>query len=566
MPRAPAALMLAAFWLAALPLEACNAPRVASTPADDLGPAGDPTNNNADGSPTDIGAPSDPRPACSDCWRSTLFPDNWTPAFEDSEGHSLPDFSYAGYHNGEVALPDLVSGSFFNVLDYGADNQGVSDATAAIQQAIDDASIDGGRVLLPAGSYRCDGLLEVHAPNVMIRGAGPASTQVLFTRDTGMSSLASLTFSGNVQEGPDLLLVADAAPRDMHVWVSDASSLAVGDDISIGWIITDAFVAEHGMTGIWQISNGQWRPFFRRNVVALDLTTSPNMITIDVPIRYPTRTRDQASVRRESGYLSECGVEALAVSNAVGWDAAWTNSQAHAIHMVGVKDCFINQVESFPSPLAPGGHHLQSGGIRLTNSKRVTIAESRMEKAQNRGGGGNGYLFEIVKSGEILIRDTVGHDGRHNFIQNWDFGTSGCVFLRCDSAGGTMLGSKDDSVGTPAWCEYHHSLAMANLVDGCVLQDGWFGGNRLTESTGAGHTTTQGVFWNVSGGGLLTSTQYGWGYVIGPGDMTVLTTLLLPQAIGTAPEDWVERPPGTGPLNPTSLYEDQLRRRLGIPP
>ena len=101
---------------------------------------------------------------------------------------------------------------------------------------------------------------------------------------------------------------------------------------------------------------------------------------------------------------------------------------------------------------------------------------------------------------------------------------------------------------------------MANLVDQCVIRDGWFGGNRQDESTGAGHTNTDSVYWNLTGGGLITSMAYGWGYIIGTNDIAVLTTLLLPQGAGTTPEDWVET--GAGQLDPPSLYEDQLRRRL----
>ena len=103
---------------------------------------------------------------------------------------------------------------------------------------------------------------------------------------------------------------------------------------------------------------------------------------------------------------------------------------------------------------------------------------------------------------------------------------------------------------------------MGNLVDQCTLDDGWFGGNRLTESFGAGHTTTENVYWNTQGGGIITSMAYGWGYVIGPNAAQVMTTMVLPQAGGTTPEDFVERGSGGAQLQPASLYDDQLERRL----
>ena len=72
---------------------------------------------------------------------------------------------------------------------------------------------------------------------------------------------------------------------------------------------------------------------------------------VDVPLRYPAQVRDQASLRREEGYLSECGFESLGVADAVDWDAAWATRQVHVVEMRGVKDSWIRDVVSFPSPM-----------------------------------------------------------------------------------------------------------------------------------------------------------------------------------------------------------------------
>ena len=53
----------------------------------------------------------------------------------------------------------------------------------------------------------------------------------------------------------------------------------------------------------------------------------------------------------------------------------------------------------------------------------------------------------------------------------------------------------------------------------------------------AGHSVTESVFWNSTGGGYLASWQYGWGYVIGTLDLTLFTGLGgIPFAAGTEPE------------------------------
>src|SRR5262245_22017966 len=59
-------------------------------------------------------------------WRSHLYPADWTPGYHDAEGRFLHDFSWAGYHNGEVAIPDDPPGVRVDVVAQGADNQGGS--------------------------------------------------------------------------------------------------------------------------------------------------------------------------------------------------------------------------------------------------------------------------------------------------------------------------------------------------------------------------------------------------------------------------------------------------------
>lgn len=503
-------------------------------------------------------------PPSTGAWRSILYPANWTPSYEDNAGRYLHDFSYAGYHYGEDDPPSPAPGTVFNaVTGYGADNTGASDATAAIQSAIADASVAGGVVFLPEGLYRCDGVLAVTSPGVVIQGEGQDKTKLYFTKTDGMAYNAHVSFRGNVTRGTDILLAQDGESRSFDVYVDDASSLSVGDEVSLGWVITDEFIAEHNMTGTWVVFVGQWKPIFRRTVAAVDTSSSPHKVTFDVPLRYAARVRDDASLREESGYLSECGIESLSIANAVDWDTAWSLNQVDAISMLNVKDCWIRNINSFASPHPDAdGYHLQSNGLLVEQSKRVTVENCHLQRTQNRGSGGNGYLFQVGTSNEVLTRDCVGLAGRHNFIQNWDFGTTGCVWLRCRSAGSTNMVSKDIPIGLPAYSEFHHSLSMACLVDSCRLDDGWYAGNRRDESSGAGHTSTENVFWNTRGNGKIRSYQYGVGYVIGTSGVSVSTSLLNVPAEGTAPEDYVEGAGSGMTLEPHSIYEDQRSRRL----
>ena len=99
----------------------------------------------------------------------------------------------------------------------------------------------------------------------------------------------------------------------------------------------------------------------------------------------------------------------------------------HVIEMTGVKNGWIHNVDSFQIAAAPSGFHLQSGGVFIKQSKNITVADSAMKFAQNRGAGGNGYLFEVMQSNEILFRDCVAKAGRHN-LYKWILEPVGLFF------------------------------------------------------------------------------------------------------------------------------------------
>lgn len=516
--------------------------------------------------PSDDGvvAPS-PYTSCPEGrWCSSLYPPSWsasTPA--DSEGRALPDFSYAGYHYGERPPASPPGATYDVVAGYGADPTGGADATSSIQSAISAASAAGGGVVyFPPGSYRVGGGLTVTASRVVLRGAGKSSV-LRFTRTSGMGGSAGITFAGSVRRDGARALAADGAARANEVLVDNAAGLAPGDDVAIGWTITPSFVSEHGMAGTWTAFNGSYQTFFRSKVVTVDTSSSPHRVVVDVPLRYRARVRDGAALQKETGYLREVGVEHLGVTTAVTWDQAWAENQAHALMLREVADGWVSDVHSVaPAGSPDSAFHLRSSGIYIENAKRVSVLGSSMENAQNRGGGGNGYLFEVSRTSEVLFADCTARNGRHNFTQNWGFGNTGTVLLRFSSSGSAEM-SSSSAKPTPAMAEHHHSLAMATLVDDSRIDDGFGMVNRGSWSSGAGHTATESVVWGSSGNGRIVSQQFGWGYVVGTHSGLDVDTSV--GSSGTAPQDFVEGAGQGETLYPTSLYEDQRARRLGKP-
>lgn len=516
-------------------------------------------------------------------WRSELYPEDWIPGYRDKAGRFLHDFSYAGYHSGldRIPTPDM------NVTDvtkepYLADNTGRNDATAAIQKAIDAVSSKGGGVVyLPAGHYTVSlpegrgNVLTITHDNVVIRGAGHDRTFITNTT-TEMRSRTIVAFSGNASwdspQGAEVPVSKDVLLPSFVIPVDAAGTFAPGDMIIIKSDVTDAFREEFKVGNDW--GNLKKGPHFLRKVVAVD--ASSGTIEIDVPTRYRLLVRDNARVYKVKMQLQECGIEHLAIANVqhpatTGWgeeDYRDSNNGSYHVHgsqavkFSNAENCWARKVYTFRPEGNEEHIHILSNGIKMTDSRFITVQECNVQRSQYEGGGGNGYLYTFAGN-ECLALDCHAEHGRHNYdLQSMH--CSGNVLLRCHS--------KDPKLAS----DFHMHLSMANLFDSFVADGDYIDASfRPYGSAGAMHlyTTTESVIWNVTGvkargnSPLVDSRQLGNGYVIGTkGVVDRVETQPVSGSKGgkqydTAPEDWVEGVGMGGTLNPQSLYEDQLKLR-----
>jgi hypothetical protein len=155
----------------------------------------------------------------------------------------LPDFSYAGYAQGELTLPKVPVET--NVTKFGAVGDGLTDDTAAFQAAID--ATDRGAIFIPQGTFRIEGQLTINKSLILLRGEGPDKTILDFPNSltdlfgpaqqwswngglieviqTESASTLS-TISGGAQRGDISLLVDDTE----HLVGSEMVVLHLTDD------------------------------------------------------------------------------------------------------------------------------------------------------------------------------------------------------------------------------------------------------------------------------------------------------------------------------------------------
>lgn len=500
-------------------------------------------------------------------WRSSLYPVDWEPGYTDAAGRFLHDFSYAGYRRGERDVPATPPGAVYDVVSYGADPSGRADSTAAIQRAIDAAGAAGGGIVaLPAGRYLVappsgsNHALWVRHDRVVLRGAGSNATFIENTTPQMRSKdVIRVAPAGggdwHTPVGAATPLRADLAAPTRVIPLTSAAGYAVGDWVVVRADATDAFIADHGMTGDWNAT--LQGPTFHRQITAVD--TANRTITVDIPTRYWLKTRDNARVYRVARHLAEVGLVGFAIGMrrhpGTGWGendytvpgtGAYEVHASNAIQIRHTANAWVDGVATF-APANNGGLHLLSDGLEINKSRSVTVRGCHFARPQYRGGGGNGYGYVIAGS-DLLIRDCAATNGRHNFDfkSMW---TSGNVLYRNTSH-------------TPSLrSDFHMHLSMANLVDTMTLDKDIFEAKYRPYGTVLhGEVTTQSVFWNTTGAApmgsatiCVESRQFGRGYVIGTrGAVTGV-------AVG---DDFVEGAGRGAELQPQSLYADQLSRRL----
>jgi len=517
--------------------------------------------------------------ACSkikdDGWRSTLYPKDWTPGYSDESGRFLHDFSYAGYHAGERRIPNVQN----NTVDvtknpYNADNTGSEDVTEVLQRALNDVGrMGGGVVYLPSGTYKVsvdhdqNSALHIKYSNVVLRGAGKGKTKIL------NSTIHMRRKSIILVEGEDRMnwledkknmtkIRIDLSKPTKQIPVESASGFNVGDRIVINSDVTDPFIQEHNMEGVWH--NDLRGVTFYRKIVDIDY--DDNIINIDSPTRYWLKTRDNAKVYKVNDPIEEVGIEDFSIGNVqhtqmvyeandyqrdgtMGYDV----HDSHAIEMFGCLNSWVRDIATFRPSDNQNDIHILSNGVLIEHSKNITIKNCDFQNSQYNGHGGNGYMFTLMGN-NCLLKDNTAGNARHNF----SFKTmmaNGNVIYRC-----TGYASTHSS-------DFHMHLSMANLIDNFnVIGDYLETYNRKNIGT-HGQTTTQSVFWNTNGveyhenhSVIIRSQQFGHGYVIGTRGPA--SNVRVWSEFETGPIDFTEGIGKGSSLEPQSLYKDQLNRRL----
>ena len=465
-----------------------------------------------------------------------------------SKGDRMADFSYAGYEGGGVALPTVPT--TVTVSPSGADD------TAAIQKAIDQVSalpiVNGfrGAVELAPGSFHCVQTLTISASGVVLRGSGngkDGNTIVM----TGAPHLA-LHIAGQIERkysGPTIPITDPYVPfGTTTIHVADAGKLHPGDTIRIRKPVTPAWIHFMGMDDLQRPSRqehwiGADHLDTLRRIVAID----DNTLTLDVPLMdcYDAQFFDgaQAEVHKVelSGQLSHVGIENLRIV-APKRSIAFGDPSFDGLVIDDTADSWVRSV----------AFEETTEGVRINNgSLRITFLECDVTQHVSVTSAAKPTQFAV--NGTQILFDRCTGSGNETFYVATEAREQGpVVVLHCRFQG-------DGSI------EPHQRWSTGLLIDNCEVRGGNIEMvNRGEMGSGHGWTIGWAIAWNSSANEIAMNIPPG-SAIWSIGNRGAETNPPFPgfdNRFHARLASAIIESPGK-PVQPQSLYLEQLRERLG---
>ncbi|TNE83914.1 MAG: hypothetical protein EP330_31200 [Deltaproteobacteria bacterium] len=453
---------------------------------------------------------------------------------ETTADHRLPDFSFAGYRKGGVALPSVPTVVTLSPQT-GDDRARIQAAIDQVEARTPDGNGHRGAVLLTAGAWEVSDTLTIEASGVVLRGEGQGSGgTVLRATQAAQHTLIRVQGGGSglPQRSTPTAVVGRVPVGSRGIEVADASAIAIGDVVAVERTPNDAWITDLGVDA-WGWTADSYAIRHEREVTDID----GNVLTIDVPIvdaMDPVYGGGQVFVTDVSGRIEEVGVEDLRLVS----DYASSTDEAHG--WIGVE--LRRTTNSWVSGVT--AVHFGYAAVSIAaQSSFNTVEDCAMLDPVSQVTGGRRYSFNLDGGVGNLFQRLYSEEARHDFVSG-SRTTGPNVWLD----GLSMASSSDDGP--------HHRWATGLLFDN-VLSYELHVENRQDSGSGHGWSGAQTLFWNAVADGIRADAPRGaMNWTVG--------------SMGTQQEGgWTTAEPfgwweshGT-PVDPRSLYLQQLQDRLG---
>lgn len=403
----------------------------------------------------------------------------------DAKGNTIPDFSRVGYHENDVAIPDVPVVKTIEAPKSGDAKQLVQDAINEVLKMPAGANGIRGAILFKKGVYKIPDSISIHGSGIVLRGEGEGKDgTVLVATGKGQRTLINVVGKKGIKaEGEKLKITDEFVPTGAKSFnVAATAGLKVGDRIILYRPSTENWIHDLKMDQIEERTTGgtkQWKAgeydlHFERNISKIE----GNKIYMDNPVAMEMETKyGGGAVYKYStpGRISEVGVENMRIeseyANDTDEDHGWI-----AIGYSNIENGWVRHVTSYYFGYACVS---TEGG-----SRNITVSDCKCLDAKSQITGGRRYSFNNV--GQLnLFMNNHAEDGRHDFVT----GARVCgpnVFYNSSAK------NEHADIGP------HHRWAVGTLYDN-ISSDGEINvQDRQWMGSGHGWSGVTQVLWNCS--------------------------------------------------------------------
>jgi hypothetical protein len=498
----------------------------------------------------------------------------------NEQGDRLPDFSFCGYRNGGVKLPDvppLVT----------LEPSGEEDESARIQAALDDLGMSlektpdaRGALLLKKGLWKVKKMLTMSYSGVVLRGEGDgADGTVLLWNENKVWVPLMLTVAAKGWPGRNTIQLGKLDQPYVPVGATrfrftadagrDAKTLGLkaGDSVTIFRPDSPEWVKDIGMDIYnWNEWTNKWS--FERKVISCE----NGELVFDIPLPQSLDQKYGGAVIQltpPQNRIRECGIErirfdtifdpSMVTKKGAGYD--YPCDERHpgkAIAFSKIEDGWLRDCTAI---------HMTHGLVEL-GGRRITVQDCKSLDPVSLLEGARRYAY-VLGGTSNLIQRCYSRNGRHDYMTQ-----------------GTVLGPNAvvDCSAESAWdaSENHQKWAMGTLFDNVRVSGpgaGLIAANRGRWGNGHGWSGNTTVFWNCASPVIFAlKPPLGQNFMIGCSDPKLYDPARAKATIGnqnnaSKRQDQVvvgEALQGTAwkefpneRVTPRSLYYAQLQARLG---
>jgi len=470
---------------------------------------------------------------------------------QSSNGDRIPDFSYAGYRGGGVALPSVVTQARVSP-------SGGADDTASIQAALDtvaklapDADGIRGAVELAPGTFRLAGTLKVAVSGVVLRGAGSWGKDATILELTGKPHLA-IDIEGEFHQhelAPATMLTDAYVPAGATViHVADASGIHRGDTLLIVKPVTPQWVHFMGMDQMWR--NGEREVWLKSDIRVRRRVASVagNTVTLEIPLTdsidsrfYPGFMPPVTRVE-VAGQIAEDGVEDLRIRAPKRSVDYGKEPEFDGIRVTNATDAWLRSLEFVDT----------INSVRIDrNVERMTVTQVNVIQQAAVTSHAKPFDFSVDGS-QILLDRCTGRGDKVFYVATQSESEGPVVVLNCRFSGDGAI-------------EPHQRWSTGLLVDNCEVHGGTIVlMNRGEMGSGHGWTIGWSVLWNNTADGILVQNPPGdANWSIGDvGEQLSAPMPVFDRSRGFPLTGGIVESSGKH-VEPASLYLEQLRERLG---